>query len=139
MIKVVLMVILFGTSGYLGFQTAKVYEIKQNFFIDILSFTKSIKNEISFLKTDLFTILKKYQYDSAFNNFLIGYQKLLNSKKITQNDMLEILQKNISLNGKANPIACALLESVPPARSALVRLRVWTLKIPITFILRATI
>jgi stage III sporulation protein AB len=97
MIKFVLMVLLFGASGYLGFQSAKVYQNKNNFFADLLSFTKSLKNEISFLKTDIFGILKKYEYKSMFNDFLIEYQKILNNKNISQTDIIEILDQNISL------------------------------------------
>lgn len=98
MIKFVLMVLLFSASGYLGFQTAKVYETNQNFFIDLLSFTKSIKNEISFLKTDLFSILSKYQYKSIFNIILTEYKNKLINNNLSQNEIIEILQKYIKLN-----------------------------------------
>ena len=98
MIKFVLMVLLFGTSGFLGFQVAKVYENNQNFFVDLLNFTKSIKNEISFLKTDIFVILSKYKYNSVFNDFLIEYKKKLNNGNLSQNEIIKILNKNSSLN-----------------------------------------
>lgn len=97
MIKLVLMVLLLGTSVHLGFQIAKVYEKNQDFFQDLLSFTQSIKNEISFLKTDIFSILNKYEYKSAFNNFLIDFKHKLNNGNLSQNEIIEILQKNINL------------------------------------------
>lgn len=97
MIKFVLLLLLFGASGYLGFQTAKVYQNKCNFFNDLLSFTKSLKNEISFLKTDIFSILKKYDYKSLFGNFLIEYKNKLSEKKLSQSEIVEILQGVIDL------------------------------------------
>ena len=98
MIRIALMVLLFGCSGYLGFQSAKAYENKQKFFADLISFIKSIKNEISFLKTDLFSILNKYEYTSVLNIILIDFKQKLKNKKLSQNEINEILDKNINLN-----------------------------------------
>ena len=78
MIKFVILVALFGASGLLGFEASKVYTLKKQFFEDILDFTKNIKNEISFLKTDMLSLLSKYHYKSKLqdiNNQIISEQK----------------------------------------------------------------
>ena len=93
MIKFALLFCLLGASGYLGFQFANTYKKKDDFLSDLLNFTKSIKNEISFMKTDLLSILNKYEYKSNFNDFLIKYQNLLKSKNQSQNEIIEILKK----------------------------------------------
>ena len=93
MIKFALLFCLLGASGYLGFQFANTYKKKDDFLSDLLNFTKSIKNEISFMKTDLLSILNKYEYKSNFNDFLLKYQNLLKSKNQSQNEIIEILEK----------------------------------------------
>ena len=74
MIKIASLFLLFLCSGYLGFQISKIFEEKQNFYLDLLDFTNCIKNEISFVKTDILTMLNKYQYKSKFNIFLNEYK-----------------------------------------------------------------
>ena len=98
MIKIVSMILLFCASGYLGFQVANVYKAKQDFYVDLLSFTKSIKNEISFMKTDILTILQKYEYKSQFNKFLKDYQNLLKLKNYNKNEIDKILATFSFLN-----------------------------------------
>ena len=95
MIKILLLTALFGACGYLGFETSKVFERNQNLYFDLLSFTKSIKNEISFLKTDILTMLKKYEYNSKFQEILMVYINLLENKnEFSQNDIILLLEKN---------------------------------------------
>ena len=64
MIKLLLLCALFGTSGYLGTMISKVYDQKELFFEELVEFLNNIKNEISFFKTDIVSILSKYQYKS---------------------------------------------------------------------------
>lgn len=98
MIKIILLIALFGASGYLGIQFANTYKKKQDFISDLLNFTKSIKNEISFMKTDLLSILNKYEYKSSFNEFLIEYTNLIKTKNQSQNEILGILEKLSNFN-----------------------------------------
>ena len=98
MIKIVLLCSLFSLSGFLGFQASKIFDKSIKFFEDLLSFTQSLKNEISFLKTDIFSILKKYEYTSNFNDFLKEYEKILNTKNISQNEITKILENLIFLS-----------------------------------------
>ena len=93
MIKITLLIILFCVSGYLGFEFANVYKTKQDFFVDLLNFTKNLKNEISFMKTDILSILSKYQYKSAFCVYLSQYKELLMSKNYKRVDIDEIVEK----------------------------------------------
>ena len=81
MIKIILLFTLLGITTYLGFQTSKVFITKENFFCDLLHFTKNIKAEISFMKTDIISILNRNQYQSKFGEFLTKYKLLLNDKK----------------------------------------------------------
>lgn len=91
MIKIISMVMLFCASGFLGFQVANIYKDKQYFFVDLLNFTKNLKNEISFMKTDILSILKKYEYKSDFNKYLKEYQNLLKLKNYTKIEIDKIL------------------------------------------------
>ena len=91
MIKIVSLVLLFLSSGYLGFQISKIFEEKQNFYLDLLDFTNCVKNEIAFVKTDILTILNKYHYKSNFNDFLNEYKFMLESKNVGKERLLKML------------------------------------------------
>ena len=98
MIKILLLFMLFGSISYIGFESSKIYKSKENFFCDLLSFTKSIKTEISFLKTDILEMINKNKYESKFNDFLIEYKNALkNDKSLSKSNITEILKNIIDL------------------------------------------
>ena len=70
MIKVLILTMILVSSGYLGLSISNVYKTKLNFFKELSSYTKNIKNEISFTKTDTLTMIKKYQSNTTFGKFL---------------------------------------------------------------------
>ena len=99
MIKIVLLFSLFLMSGFLGFQTAKLYDNKTKFFEDCLNFVKNIKIKISFLKTDLIIIFSKYNYLSKFEDVKNQIGELIKQdKKIDLDDIKSIISKNITLD-----------------------------------------
>ncbi len=98
MIKIILLIALFGASGFLGFQTAKVFESKTKFYKDALDFTKNIKAEISFLKTDIISLLSKYNFSSKFENVKNDIKELYKSnKEISIDDIKHTINKYITI------------------------------------------
>lgn len=101
MIKFVLLFSIFSLSGYLGIAFSKVYSNKLNFYEDLINFCKTIKNEISFMKTDIITLLKKQTYKSKLNDILVEIQKLYETETILKKDnALQIFDKFEFLNEK---------------------------------------
>ena len=99
MIKFSLLLVLFGVSILLGYQTAKVYKDKNKFYQDVLDFSKHLKSEISFLKTDLLSILNKYHYSSVFEkikNEICDLYK--NNQNIEVDKIKDIIKKNIDID-----------------------------------------
>lgn len=99
MIKFILLIGLFYTSGYLGISIGGIYKNKINFYQDLLSFCKKIKTEISFLKTDVLSLVKYTDYNSKFADILNDYQKLIESNSIiSEVEIKNILYKYSFLN-----------------------------------------
>lgn len=96
MIKILLLISLFCTSGYLGYNISQTFIKKQQFYQDLLSFCQSLKTEISFLKTDLISIFEKYEYKSKFNEVLNDIQQ--NLKNQNNINFEEIFEKYGFLN-----------------------------------------
>lgn len=99
MIKILILVSLFGMSGLLGFESAKVYSKKIRFFEDIVDFTKNIKTEISFLKTDMISLFSKYNYKSnlhSINEQIMSFQK--NGEVLSYEKIKNIVSNSISLD-----------------------------------------
>ena len=103
MIKILLLGALFGTCGYLGITISKVYDQKELFFEELVEFLTNIKNEISFFKTDVISILQKYQYKSKLqqiNQEILT--KLKNDENLSIQKIEEILSKYINFEQKEN-------------------------------------
>lgn len=91
MTKIILMLLLFCTTGYLGINIGNVYKSKLNFYQDLISFCKFLKAEISFLKTDILTVLSKTNYNSKLNTILTDYKQLIEKQGIATNSELDNL------------------------------------------------
>ena len=99
MIKIILLSAIFVSSTFLGFQISKVFNEKTAFHQDLLDFTKNLKTEISFFKTDIVSILSKYTYKSKFENIKEQIKNLYNSKnQLKIDDINSILTQNITLD-----------------------------------------
>ena len=101
MIKILLLCALFATCGYLGITISRVYDQKELFFEELVEFLNNIKNEISFFKTDVISILQKYQYKSKLqqiNQEILTKTK--NNENLTLREIEEIVSNNISLDQK---------------------------------------
>ena len=98
MTKIVLLLALFSSSGFLGFQISKVYDSKVKFFQDCFDFVKNIKTEISFLNTDLISIFSKYKYQSIFEEIKNQIAKLYENQNIFNIENIKnIISNNITL------------------------------------------
>lgn len=96
MIKVLILTMILVSSGYLGLAISNVYKSKLNFFKELSNFTKNIKNEISFIKTDTLTMIQKYQSNTAFGKFLKSYGDALSQKKqLTIDDIKALIDAQI--------------------------------------------
>lgn len=99
MIKIVLLASIFVSTTYLGFQSSMVFSNKTKFYQELLEFTKNIKSEISFLKTNIVDLFSKYKYSSKLENIkneICAFFK--NDKKLTTDDVKGVLSKNILFN-----------------------------------------
>lgn len=92
MIKVVILLGILGLSSYIGFVGSNTYRQKLTFYEDILSFCKTLKNDISFLKEDILTVVSKQQYKSFLKQILDDFCQMLknseNASKVQINDLL---------------------------------------------------
>ena len=93
MIKIVLLLALFSACGFLGINVSKTYTEKYNFYKELLALCKSLKNDISFLKTDILSIIEKNNFKSKLVYILEDIKKLLKSNTILKkNEILNILE-----------------------------------------------
>ena len=96
MIKFMLMGVLFAYSGYLGIMISNVYDEKEQFFNELIDLLNNIKSEISFLKTDIISILKKYKYKSKLENVKSQIVIILeNGDELNHELIINIISKNI--------------------------------------------
>lgn len=101
MIKLMLLGALFGASGYLGILISKVYDQKELFFEELVEFLNNTKNEISFFKTDIVSLLSKYQYKSylqQINQEIL--KKIKSDENLELNQIEEIISKYANLEQK---------------------------------------
>ena len=109
MIKFLILCGILSLTSYVGFQLSKTYSQKTEFYEDILSFCKSLKNEISFLKTDVVSILEKSQYKSILNDILSDIISQLKTEDILKReDVIQVLSKHNCLTEKDKDILCEL-------------------------------
>lgn len=94
MIKIVLLMLLFGACGVLGINFGNVFNDKYLFYKELLDFCKSLKTDISFLKTDIISIIEKNNYKSKLSDILVDVKNLMQKNTILQkNDILSVLEK----------------------------------------------
>ena len=65
MIKFAILCGIFCLTSLVGFEISKAYKEKLSFYEEVLLFCKTMKNEISFIKTDIITVIKREQYKSC--------------------------------------------------------------------------
>ena len=101
MIKYLILVAILGLSTIAGIEFSNTYTRKVQFYEDALDFSKILKNEIIFMKTDIMTIFSRQQYKSQFNDVLNSIKTLYFEKNGVQiakiNDVLksfDILNEN---------------------------------------------
>lgn len=95
MIKIIILISIFGLCGYVGLGFGKIYKNKILFYEEYKNFCELLKNEISFLKTDLISIISKCKYKSCFKDVLSFYE---NSLKNNADFEIEKLCNKISKN-----------------------------------------
>lgn len=78
MIKIILLASIFVSTTYLGFQSSAIFSNKTKFYQELLEFTKNIKSEISFLKTNILDLFSKYKYSTKLekikNQIYLAYK-----------------------------------------------------------------
>src|SRR5574344_1035005 len=110
MIKIVLLITLFSTSSFLGFQISQIYHKKTAFFEDLKSFIKATKTQISFLKVDLITLIKSTNYSSELGKLLANFSDMLNSGvDISESKVYEMVSKNIVLEDNEKNLVSKML------------------------------
>lgn len=109
MIKIALLISLFAMCSYLGFSVGNTYLEKQKFYEDLLNFCQLLKNEISFLKTDIISILSKTTYKSKLNSILFDVSNLLKStENFSSNDLNNIFDKYLFLDEQDKKLLCEI-------------------------------
>lgn len=109
MIKYLLLFGIFGLTTFLGFEFSKTYTKKTHFYNDILTFCKVLKSEISFLKTDILTIISRERYESDLSKILTQISsKMESSNGLNKEDIQQILTKYSFLSSKDNELLCGL-------------------------------
>ena len=99
MIKIVLLFSLFSACGLLGINIGKAYTEKYDFYKELYMFCNNLKNDISFLKTDILSIIEKNNFKSKLANILNDIKLLLKKNTlIKKNEILEILDNYAFLN-----------------------------------------
>lgn len=91
----VLLLLLFSACGLLGINVSKTYTAKHNFYKDVLLFCKNLKNDISFLKTDLVSVLSNNNYKSNFSAILADVSLLLTNNLLTdKTQIIKVIAKH---------------------------------------------
>lgn len=94
MIKLILLLSIFSACGFLGINISKTYTDKHKFYKELLLLCQNLKTDISFLKTDIVSILQKNKYETKLNAILIDIVNLLNNNTLLQkNDIFNLLNK----------------------------------------------
>ena len=105
MIKVLILTMILVSSGYLGLSISNVYKTKLNFFKELSSFTKNIKNEISFTKTDTLTMIKIYQSNTTFGKFLKSYgDALMQNKQLSMCEIKTLIDEQIYIDSATKDV-----------------------------------
>lgn len=104
--KFLIGILLVMTCTYISFRLSDKYTIRKNFFNTFLQFTKILKNEVSFSKRTILSLLKDKQCDKdLFYSVVTNY---FNNKDFTfdnkhfSNDEKEHLKSFLEEIGKTN-------------------------------------
>ena len=109
MIKIILLCSLFLCCGTLGINVGNVYKNKHKFYIDLLDFCNDFKNNISFLKTDIISIIEKNCYSSKLSQLLNDVKNLINDKVIIEKkEFIVLLDKYNFLNEQDTTLLTSL-------------------------------
>ena len=109
MIKFAFMGALIVLCGFLGTSFSKVYDQKELFFEEFVEFLSNIKSEVSFFKTDIVSILKKYTFKSKLQKINQDITKLLeNNENLTNEKIEEILNNYIIFEQQDNLLICQM-------------------------------
>ena len=113
MIKIALLISLFAMCSYLGFSVGNTYLEKQRFYEDLLNFCQLLKNEISFLKTDIISIIRKTTYTSKLNNILLDVSSVLKStENFSSTDLNDDFDKYSFLSEQDKKMLCDIFSNL---------------------------
>ena len=113
MIKYFILLAIFGLSTIAGIEFSNTYARKVQFYEDALDFSKILKNEIIFMKTDIMTIFSRQQYKSQFNDVLNSLKTLYFEKNGVQIDKIDDVLKSFDiLNENDRKIISGLFSSL---------------------------
>ena len=109
--KIILLIVLGLAFVYLGLQIKKYYTNRNNFYISMLKFINILAGEISFLKSDLPSVIKSNNFgsdvDKVLNNYIhdnkiaVGYLSDGENKEVA--NFLDSIGKS-DVNGELNNI-----------------------------------
>ena len=109
MIKVLILCGIMALTTFVGFETSKTYSKKVDLYSDLLDFCRSVKNEITFLKTDIMTIYGKNTYKSELNDIIKKITNLINNNKLVEaNDIKGLLNQYSDLSDKDKELISGL-------------------------------
>lgn len=113
MIKIALLISLFSMCSYLGFCVGNTYLEKQRFYEDLLNFCQLLKNEISFLKTDIISIIRKTTYTSKLNDILVDVSNVLKStENFSSTDLNDAFDKYSFLSEQDKKMLCDIFSNL---------------------------
>ncbi|HBB44566.1 MAG TPA: hypothetical protein DCZ34_00370 [Clostridiales bacterium] len=113
MIKIALLISLFAMCSYLGFSVGNTYLEKQRFYEDLLNFCQLLKNEISFLKTDIISIISKTTYTSKLNNILFDVSNvLISTENFSSTDLNDDFDKYSFLSEQDKKMLCDIFSNL---------------------------
>lgn len=99
MIKIMLLCSLFVCCGWLGINIGNTFNEKYNFYMDLRDFCNHMKNNITFLKTDVLAITNNYKPKSKLKFLLQDVSNAIKEKVVlNEMELLSLLQKYSYLN-----------------------------------------
>lgn len=117
--KIILMLLLCLLVIFLSYKFFVYYKSRQYFFQNIYDFCGYLQSEISFLKTDIKTLLNKKNdsYGSNFNKVLMSYEKALKDIDNFRNNFRNELDKVAILKDDEKEQLCDFFEILGTSNS----------------------
>ena len=99
-LKIICIIVLFCLIVYVGYGILSYYKKRQQFYEDLSNFINYLNTEISFLKTDLVSIIDKNcnSYHSEMNDLLKFYLENIKAKKNNFEAKIKVLSKEENLD-----------------------------------------